>query len=502
GYLVIQGYGLTETAPIVSLNHPFHASKGSVGKAIAGVEIQIAPDGEILVRGENVTKGYYGTAGTVETADGWLHTGDIGSLDEKGHLHIRGRKKEMIVTPEGLNVFPEDIERVLNRQAGVRDSAVVGEHRPHAVLVLEPGADPAAVVRDTNAVLEPHQQIRDWTVWTEDKLPRTEGTSKLKRREIQDRLAGNRVEGKAQGSGDGLQDVLSRLTHRAVNADTTLDELGLSSLERVELMTRLEGSSGEVSEATFAQARTVGDLRRLAERPSGRALEGITFPEWSRRLGPRALRRISLPFFLLPLARIFIHLRVSGRERLAGVQGPVLFASNHQSHMDLPAILAALPSNYRYRVGTAMSREFFAKYFHPEGRSLGERFHYGLLYYLACLVFNAFPLPQREAGARDSLRYMGELAAEGWSLLIFPEGAITETGAMRPFQPGVGLIAVKTGLPVVPVRLVGLNKVLHRSRRFPTPGRVEVHFGKPMSFEGDDYAEIARRVEEAVRKLG
>ncbi len=148
GFLVIQGYGLTETAPIVSLNHPFAARKGSVGKALPGVEVKIAPDGEILVRGDNVTRGYY-VAGQ-ETADafedGWLHTGDIGELDANRQLFVRGRKKEMIVTPEGLNVFPEDVERVLAEQPGVVDCAVVGlaqggEERVHAVVVVAPGTD-------------------------------------------------------------------------------------------------------------------------------------------------------------------------------------------------------------------------------------------------------------------------------------------------------------------------------------------------------------------------
>src|ERR1700689_5036810 len=111
GFLVIQGYGLTETAPIVTLNHPFHARQGSVGKPIAGVKVKIAPDGEILVRGDNVTSGYFQhpeeTARAFE--DGWFHTGDIGELKENGELSILGRKKEMIVTPEGLNVFPEAV---------------------------------------------------------------------------------------------------------------------------------------------------------------------------------------------------------------------------------------------------------------------------------------------------------------------------------------------------------------------------------------------------------
>jgi long-chain acyl-CoA synthetase len=494
GYVVVQGYGLTETAPIVTLNHPFHASRGSVGKPIAGVQVRIAEDGEILVRGENVTKGYYG-ATSIGSADGWLHTGDIGSLDKDGRLRIQGRKKEMIVTPEGLNVFPEDVERILNRHAGVRESAVVGEHRPHAVLVLDPGVDPAQVVREANALLEPHQQIRDWTVWPEDALPRTEGTSKLKRREIQDRLSGTAPA--TRPTTDGFEAILAGLTHRDVRSDTTLDELGLSSLERVELITKLEGRGGAIDESALAAARTVGDLRRLSQAPS----ETIEFPEWSRGLGPRALRRVALPFFLLPLARVFVHVKSSGRGHLSNLPGPVLFAANHQSHFDLPVILAALPGRYRYRLVTAMSREFFHAYFHPQGQRIRTRFRFGLEYFLACLCFNAFPLPQREAGTRESLRYIGEMASQGWSVLIFPEGIRTQAGEIREFRPGVGLIAAKTGLPVVPVRLVGVEQVLHETARFPTPGPVEVRFGAAMNFHGEDYGAIARRIEEAVRAL-
>src|SRR6185436_13604880 len=137
GFVVIQGYGLTETAPIVTMNHPFKTNTGSVGKPIAGVEVKIAEDGEILVRGENVTTGYYepasarsassgeATGRTIDPA-GWLHTGDIGEQDAEGRLFIRGRKKEMIVTPEGLNVYPDDVEAPLNAQPGVIESAVIG----------------------------------------------------------------------------------------------------------------------------------------------------------------------------------------------------------------------------------------------------------------------------------------------------------------------------------------------------------------------------------------
>ncbi len=172
GFAVIQGYGLTETAPVVTVNHPFAMRRGSVGKPIHGLKVKVAADGEILVRGDNVTQGYYNApAATAEAfEDGWLRTGDIGEVDESGRLYVRGRKKEMIVSPDGFNVFPDDVERVLDGVAGVRESAVVGltdgaSERVHAVLVVDPGADLDEIVRAANAKLADHQRVRTAAAW-------------------------------------------------------------------------------------------------------------------------------------------------------------------------------------------------------------------------------------------------------------------------------------------------------------------------------------------------
>jgi long-chain acyl-CoA synthetase len=489
GYLVIQGYGLTETAPIVTLNHPFHARRGTVGKPIAGVEVKIAPDGEVMVRGENVTEGYFNSADATAQAfeDGWFHTGDIGSVDDEGRLQIRGRKKEMIVTPEGLNVFPEDVERVLNQQPGVRDSAVIGTDRVHAVLVLEPGADQREILRRSNEQLEDHQQIRSLSIWPEAELPRTEGTRKLKRALI------------ASGA-PAVATPPSGLLAR-YPPDTTIAELGLSSLERVELMTALEQQGeGSIDETAFTAARTVGELAALAQRPRV-VQELFAFPGWNQSPFARFSRRLNLPLWILPLARIFAHVRVEGLQHLAGLQGPVLFASSHQSHFDVPSILMAMPAKWRYSTATAMSKEFFRAHFYPREHSGFEWFTNSLNYYLASFFFNAFPLPQREAGAREAMSHMGSLVSRGLSILIFPEGRITDDGAIQPFQPGVGMLASRLALPVVPVRLEGLHEVLPRNSRWPTPGRVRVIFGAPVYAQGDDYAGIAKRVEEAVRSL-
>jgi long-chain acyl-CoA synthetase len=502
GFLTIQGYGLTETAPIVTLNHPFHARRGTVGTPIGGVEVKIAPDGEILVRGENVSSGYFGAApDTQDTSfdDGWLHTGDIGAFDAEGRLSIRGRKKEMIVTPEGLNVFPEDVERVLDEIPGVKESAAVGKDRVHAVMVLDPGADAAAIVRAANSKLEDHQRVQGLSLWPERELPRTEGTGKLKRAAIWQWVNSGGQIGQAEPSrtGSATDRLIAQYARgRTLTPETTLEELGLSSLERVELMIQLG-----VSEPDFQMARTVGDLTSIREQPAVAAAPMQDIPSWPRSRIASLVRDIGLAVVILPLARLFAWLRIGGRENLEHLNAPVIFASNHQSHFDGPSILMALPYRLRRRVAIAASREFFAAHFHPERFSRWQRFTSGLSFFLASLFFNIFPLPQREVGAMDALRYTGRLISEGWCVLIFPEGDRTDAGEIHAFQPGVGMMASRLSARVVPVRLEGLDRVLHKSWRMAKPGHARIKFGTPLRLEGDDYTSLSRRVEAAVRAL-
>src|SRR6266849_538589 len=198
GYAVVQGYGMTETASLISLNHPFHATEGSVGKILPGREFSIAEDGEILVRGENVSSGYW-EQGTLRPAEhqGWLRTGDLGELDAEGNLRFRGRKKNVIVTSAGLNVYPEDLEAVLRKQPGVRDCVVIpiergGNAEPCAVLLMEAivpnGAHASAAgprtresgndaartaIEGANASLAEYQRIHAWFAWPDLDFPRT-----------------------------------------------------------------------------------------------------------------------------------------------------------------------------------------------------------------------------------------------------------------------------------------------------------------------------------------
>ena len=545
GFLVVQGYGLTETAPIVTLNHPLKTRRGSVGKPIAGVEVKIAEDGEILVRGDNVTKGYYGAPeATAEAfADGWLHTGDIGGTDEQGRIYIKGRKKEMIVTPEGLNVYPEDVERALMAIPGVTDAAVVGrtwdgEERVHAVVVPDrgdnPGVDLDAIVLRANQALGDHQKIRSASIWPGAELPRTDGTRKLKRREVKRWVDGDTTSTATPAADRRAETVLAAVQRFApgradIGPDTAIEALGLSSLERVELLMAIEEhAQTTIDESAFAEAVTVADLAALAgegaaadagragasTNPTGArsavapakagavAEDGpVTFPTWNRRWPFTWVRNASLLTWILPIGRIFAWVKVEGLEHLEHLPGPVVFAANHQSHLDGPMILWSLPPRWRYRVAIAMAKEFFKAHFFPEQYGRKAWLTNSANYYLSALFFNAFPLPQREAGTRQTLRYIGALFAEGYSLLIFPEGKRTADGQLNPFRGGIGMIGARLDVPVIPVGISGLDRVLHHTWKMARPGPARIRFGAPLRLQGDDYAALAKQVEDAVRLL-
>jgi len=181
GYAVIQGYGMTETASLISLNHPFRSARGSIGKVFPGMEVRVDDTGEILVRGEGVAKAYQhnGQVESLAESDGWFRTGDVAEKDENGRLYFKGRRKNVIVTPAGMNVYPEDLEKALQRQPGVRDCVVIGLERggnaePYAVLLMSgPGANVASAVERANQTLAEYQKIRRWSVWPEPDFPRT-----------------------------------------------------------------------------------------------------------------------------------------------------------------------------------------------------------------------------------------------------------------------------------------------------------------------------------------
>ncbi|HEX8896441.1 MAG TPA: AMP-binding protein, partial [Terriglobales bacterium] len=232
-FVVIQGYGLTETTSLISLNHPFRTGKRSIGKVLEGREMKLDEGGEILVRGANVAAGYWlgKELKPVMGEDGWFRTGDLGALDEEGNLYFKGRKKNVIVNREGMNVYPDDLEAALRQQHEVRDCVVVGlEQRgnaePVAVLLLRDTADAAAIVRQANRHLAEFQQMRRWIVWPDQDFPRTP-TQKPKLSVIQQAVEQESSSNAPPPSTEsGLAELIRGITGRAsnhLNADTKLE---------------------------------------------------------------------------------------------------------------------------------------------------------------------------------------------------------------------------------------------------------------------------------------
>jgi long-chain acyl-CoA synthetase len=365
------------------------------------------------------------------------------------------------------------------------------------VLVLEDAANPDEIVRHANLQLETHQKIRSASVWPGERLPRTAGTQKIRHAEVQDWVDHGSPAAALPRGGD-LTDLVRRYApDRVITPETTLEDLGLSSLDRVELLMDLEQRfDTSLDESVLTGSRTVADLVEISV-PT-RTLE---FPVWNRSWLARAVRNGALALLWLPLTRMIARAHVSGRQYLIGLHGPVIFAANHQSHLDTPAILAALPARFRYHAAPAMWMEYFDAHFFPERHGRSAWIMQSIAYWLVSLFFNSFPLPQTEAGAGQSLRYLGDLVSEGWSILFFPEGERTETGEIGRFQPGIGLIASRLNVPVVPIRLRGLERVLSRRAHWLRPVRIEIAFGSPLHLRGEDYTALAKQVEAAVRAL-
>ena len=510
GFAVIQGYGLTETTSLISVNHPFHLGKGSIGKVLDGRELKLDANGEILVRGAGVASGYWsgGQMQPVTGEEGWYRTGDLGELGPDGTLYFKGRKKDVIVTPAGMNIYPEDLEGALRQQPDVRDCVVVGlsldgNAQPCAVLLLREGADAAAVVRAANEPLAVYQKIRQFYVWSERDFPRT-STQKPKRNAILEAVTAHFSERPAATRGDALTEIIARVTARAgAPPASNLDaDLNLDSIARVSLLSALEDRYQiDLSEASFATAKTIGDIERLVRGESAAQVR-FDYPAWVQRR-PVPWIRFAVQYLLLrPSVFCLGWPRIEGRENLKDVRGPVLVVCNHISHADVGYVLTALPAHLRHKLAVATGGEALQELHTPPGdRNWLLRPFDRIAWLLGVSLLNLFPLP-RQAGYRQSFAYAGQCVDRGYSVLVFPEGRHTEDGKMLPFRSGIGILAQQLKIPVVPLRIDGLFELKQAGKHWAPPGRVHITLGKPIRFDSQaDPATIAQELQRDVAAL-
>ncbi len=535
GFALVQGYGMTETTALVTLNHPFHTARGSIGKPLAGREVRVAEDGEIMVRGESIanTEWRSGQAQTRAAEEGWLRTGDLAARNEKGELVFAGRKGDVIVTAAGLNVHPQDLEAALTRQPGVRDACAFGFEsgagpQPAAALLMSDASQAETAVASANGTLAEYQQVRRWIVWPDPDFPRT-STGKVKRREVAARatLAWGSTGEVAAGDDPLLQAFGAMPGARVENLSDQSrlrEDIGLDSLGLVELQSALEQRFAvEIPEDAWQQARSVGDLRGFihsqprafqsgpatpvtsaspAEAPVRRqAVDTTIYPRWPWRAPVRWLRVAFLECISIPLTRLLLAPRVE-RPKPIVASKPMLIVGNHVTAFDLPIMLCGLPAHLRRHTAVAMAGGLLTGWRHARvERHAWSRLLTPLAYWLVTALFNVFPLPQG-AGFRRSFAHAGAALDHGMHVILFPEGRRSADGTLGSFQTGIGLLARDSAAPVLPVAMTGLGELKQRRRRWFRSGTVTIRVGEPITIgAGESPQEFTARLEVQMRGL-
>ncbi len=505
GFQLLEGYGMTETAPMISFTPPNGKHKpGSPGKPIPCNEIKIC-DGEVLVRGENVMKGYYGkpeeTAKAIDK-DGWLHTGDLGHIDKDGFLFLTGRSKELIILGNGKNIAPYELELKLAETGGkLISECAVSDDGMNLIAVVVPDMETISAMGIVNInqtltdkVLEPYNEavptykrISSLVIWN-NPLPRTR-LGKLRRHVIRESLSGKPENKKAEPSKDSKPDTetyrhlvasIEKIAGREIGPDEHFElEIGLDSLAKMGLLSSLNSDWGIwVDIEMLAKHPTARTLAEAIDTNRGissdQQVEAVPMPRACWTHGPM---RMMLSIAMHCLTRF----KVRGLENIP--EGPCIFAPNHQSFIDGPAVAVAMGSA-RFRKTLLY---VYSKYIDGSLSAPFAKRH------------NMVPM-EINGDIRRSIATLKNGLLEGKSAMIFPEGTRSMDGQLGDFKATFAQIAKDTNVPVVPVAIDGAYKVLPRGSRFPSLWRkVTITFLPPISAEGSiTPAEICMNTKDSI----
>ncbi len=512
GFRIVEGYGLTETSPIVTFNPPDKLKMGSVGVPIKGVQVRLSKEGEVLVKGPNVMKGYWNRPRETQEVikNGWLHTGDLGEMDEEGYLYIKGRKKEIIVLGTGKNVNPEEIESLILNQTDLVKEVGVLELRGklHALIypdlkkVREKGILNLEETIKWNVIDVVNRKLPDWKrivgfKIVDNELPKTR-LGKLRRFKLpylyekagreekreEDLSIFNSEEGRI------IKEFLEKETKLRVLPSHHIElDLGLDSLGKVELLSFIEHTFGfRATEEELSKHSTVRELIELVKNRKERIQTSEV--DWKKILSdtPPYSPPSYTPVFetgrrlLYGLLRLYNRLEVQGLENLP--DKPFIVTPNHASYLDAFVIASVLPPS------VAKDTYFLGEesYFRNPVASL-----FGRLAHVITVDINR--------NLKDSLRKVAGVLKAGKVAVIFPEGARTRDGNLMEFKKGVAILSKELNVPLVPTAIIGAYESWSIHDSFPKPHKIEVVFGKPLYPKNEIYEEITAQLKEEVQKL-
>lgn len=515
GMTIYQGYGMTETAPVLSVNPYLKSRRGSVGSAVEGVEIQVDNPGsdgigEIIAKGPSTMKGYYRNPDATQKAirDGWLYTGDLGYMDADGYLYLTGHCKDIIVPASGKNIYPVELEALYQNSPAISEICVVGipsedgsDVTVHAVIV------PASPDETTKTEIQHHlqtcakglpsyQQFHKIHLW-DDALPKTEDgnidrghlrqclEARIKETEAEALETAEAADGSAASRPDIPDEMLSTLARLArmpahqIRRESRLDtDLGLDSLTRLDLLLVLERRLGEtIPDALLANLQTVGDVVKLTETFQPDAIQAkceldekekpafAQAPPWYAR----AFRAM-----ITGIYRRYFSLECQGLEHIP--QGkPYIIMPNHTSHLDTLTVITALGMRADGLWTLAARDYWFANRFQG---------------WFARTCLNVLPI-EREGNFTEflqDLKVANEVMIQNRGLLIFPEGTRSLDGTLQPFKPGVlSLLIYGPNVPVIPAYIEGTYHALPKGQNLPKRHPVRIVFGEPLTFPPESW---------------
>lgn len=506
GFKVVEGYGLTETSPIVSFNPPDRIKLGSVGKVIPGVEVKIKEDGEILVKGRNVFKGYWKKERETLEAfeDGYFKTGDLGYFDDEGCLYVTGRKKDIIVLPNGKNINPEEIEnQILKISPLVKEIAVI-EKDGQLFAIIYPDFEAVKksgvvnlyetikwnIIDKYNLSAPSYKKITGFTV-TDTELPKTR-LGKIRRFMLKDFLEKQTWKKEIPEPNDQvyqiIKDYLKSYTGVSVYPDSHIEiDLGLDSLGKVEFLAFLESVFGvSLSEDFFVENNTVDKISSHIKTYLSKV--ELSRIDWSEILGQPVEVDVCdrcLTVYLKPVLKsifkIYNRLEIKGLENIP--DKPVIFAPNHQSYLDGFLLVSALPYSILKKTYFIAEEGYFNT---PLRRWIAR--HFGII-----------PV-NINRDLKGSLIKASAVLRKGKNIVIFPEGARTRDGSLLEFKKGFAILSKELDVAVVPVVIKGAFESLPIHKSFPQPHKIELRFLEPVYPQDKDYQQILSEVYNRIKQ--